>query len=294
MRKRGSRMEILLEQVLNGVAIGSIYSLMTLGLTLVYGILRILHIAHAAVYTVGAYLGLWTFQWSGNLFLGALVAMIGCSALGVGIERLVYFPLLRYPPFVPLIASIAVLLGTEEVCRLLFGPYILSFPANVPLPSVAVGNLVISAPLLAVYIVTAAILLALWWIVARTRLGLAMRAVAQSRPMADALGIDSHRIITITFVLGSSIAALAGILVGIYYNQVYPTMGAVPAYKTLAIIVVGGLGNIQGSLMASFLVGMAETLLIGFANIPLPRDALAFMAMIAVLLWRAEGLFRSR
>jgi branched-chain amino acid transport system permease protein len=287
-------MEILLEQVLNGVAIGSLYGLMTLGLTLVYGILRILHIAHAAVYTAGAYLGLWTFQWSGSLLLGAIVAMAGCSALGVGIERLVYFPLLRYPPFVPLIASIAVLLGTEEVCRLLFGPYILAFPAKVPLPSISIGNLVVSAPLLAVYIVTAAILLALWYIVARTRLGLAMRAVAQSRPMADALGIDTHRIITITFVLGSSIAALAGILVGIYYNQVYPTMGAVPAYKTLAIIVVGGLGNIQGSVIASLLVGMAETLLIGFANIPLPRDALAFMAMIAVLLWRAEGLFRSR
>jgi branched-chain amino acid transport system permease protein len=239
-------------------------------------------------------LGLWTFQWSGSLLLGAIVAMAGCSALGVGIERLVYFPLLRYPPFVPLIASIAVLLGTEEVCRLLFGPYILAFPAKVPLPSISLGNLVVSAPLLAVYIVTAAILLALWYIVARTRLGLAMRAVAQSRPMADALGIDTHRIITITFVLGSSIAALAGILVGIYYNQVYPTMGAVPAYKTLAIIVVGGLGNIQGSVIASLLVGMAETLLIGFANIPLPRDALAFMAMIAVLLWRAEGLFRSR
>jgi branched-chain amino acid transport system permease protein len=287
-------MEILLEQVLNGVAIGSLYGLMTLGLTLVYGILRILHIAHAAVYTAGAYLGLWTFQWSGSLLLGAIVAMAGCSALGVGIERLVYFPLLRYPPFVPLIASIAVLLGTEEVCRLLFGPYILAFPAKVPLPSISLGNLVVSAPLLAVYIVTAAILLALWYIVARTRLGLAMRAVAQSRPMADALGIDTHRIITITFVLGSSIAALAGILVGIYYNQVYPTMGAVPAYKTLAIIVVGGLGNIQGSVIASLLVGMAETLLIGFANIPLPRDALAFMAMIGVLLWRAEGLFRSR
>jgi len=287
-------MEILLEQVLNGVAIGSLYGLMTLGLTLVYGILRILHIAHAAVYTAGAYLGLWTFQWSGSLLLGAIVAMAGCSALGVGIERLVYFPLLRYPPFVPLIASIAVLLGTEEVCRLLFGPYILAFPAKVSLPSISLGNLVVSAPLLAVYIVTAAILLALWYIVARTRLGLAMRAVAQSRPMADALGIDTHRIITITFVLGSSIAALAGILVGIYYNQVYPTMGAVPAYKTLAIIVVGGLGNIQGSVIASLLVGMAETLLIGFANIPLPRDALAFMAMIGVLLWRAEGLFRSR
>lgn len=94
--------------------------------------------------------------------------------------------------------------------------------------------------------------------------------------------------------MGSAVAALAGILVGIYYNQVYPTMGAVPAYKSLAIIVVGGLGSVTGSVVASLLLGLAETLLIGFADIPLPRDALAFMAMIGVLMWRSEGLFGSK
>lgn len=287
-------MELFLEQVLNGLAIGALYALITLGLALVYGILRILHVAHAAVYSVGAYLGLWIFSWSGSLLLAAVLAMAGCALFGVAIERLVYFPLLRYPPYVPLIASIAVLLGTEEVCRLIAGPYILAFPAQVPLPSLKLGPLVFSAPLLAVYFMTGAVLLALWYIVGHTELGLAMRAVSQSRAMADALGMDSHLIITFTFVLGSAIAALAGILVGIYYNQVYPTMGAVPAYKSLAIIVVGGLGSVSGSVAASLLLGLAETLLIGFADIPLPRDALAFMAMIGVLMWRSEGLFGSK
>lgn len=287
-------MELLLEQILNGLAIGALYALITLGLALVYGILRILHVAHAAVYSVGAYLGLWAFGWSGSLLVAAVVAMLGCAIFGVAIERLVYFPLLRYPPYVPLIASIAVLLGTEEICRLLAGPYILGFPAQVPLPSLKMGPLLFSPPLLAVYVTAGAVLLGLWYVVGRTELGLAMRATSQSRAMADALGIDSHKIISLTFVLGSAIAALAGILVGIYYNQVYPTMGAVPAYKSLAIIVVGGLGSVTGSVVASLLLGLAETLLIGFANIPLPRDALAFMAMIGVLMWRSEGLFGSK
>lgn len=287
-------MELLLEQILNGLAIGSLYALVTLGLALVYGILRILHVAHAAVYTVGAYLGLWTFGWSGSIILAAAVAMAGCSVFGVAVERLVYFPLLRYPPFVPLIASIAVLLGTEELCRLIAGPYILPFPAKLPFPDMNLGVVAIPSSLVAVYLITGITLLGLWYLVGKTETGLAMRAVSQSRPMAEALGVNSHAIITLTFVLGSSIAALAGILVGIYYNQVYPTMGAVPAYKSLALIVVGGLGSVQGSVVASFLLGLAETLLIGFANIPLPRDALAFMAMIGVLMWRAEGIFGSK
>lgn len=287
-------MELLLEQILNGLAIGSLYALVTLGLALVYGILRILHVAHAGVYTVGAYLGLWTFGWSGSIILAAAVAMAGCSVFGVAVERLVYFPLLRYPPFVPLIASIAVLLGTEELCRLIAGPYILPFPAKLPFPDMNLGVVAIPSSLVAVYLITGITLLGLWYLVGKTETGLAMRAVSQSRPMAEALGVNSHAIITLTFVLGSSIAALAGILVGIYYNQVYPTMGAVPAYKSLALIVVGGLGSVQGSVVASFLLGLAETLLIGFANIPLPRDALAFMAMIGVLMWRAEGIFGSK
>ena len=287
-------MDLFLEQVLNGLAIGTLYALITLGLALVYGILRILHVAHAAVYSVGAYLGLWVFSWSGSLLVAAVLAMAGCALFGVAIERLVYFPLLRYPPYVPLIASIAVLLGTEEVCRLIAGPYILAFPAQLPFPSLKLGPLVFSPPLLAVYLMAGVVLLGLWYIVGRTELGLAMRAVSQSRAMADALGMNSHLIITFTFVLGSAIAALAGILVGIYYNQVYPTMGAVPAYKSLAIIVVGGLGSVSGSVAASLLLGLAETLLIGFADIPLPRDALAFMAMIGVLMWRSEGLFGSK
>lgn len=286
-------MRLFLEQLLNGIAMGSIYALVTLGLALVYGILRILHVAHAAVYTIGAYAGLLIFNITGSLLIAFPSAMIVCAIIGVIIERFVYFPLLKYPPFVPLIASIAILLCVEEACRLVAGPHILTFPAKLPFPDVSLGGINISSTLLAVYAITAFVLLILWYITTKTELGLAMRAASQDMEISGAMGINSHFIVSITFVIGSAVAAVAGILVGIYYNQVYPTMGTVPAYKTLALIVVGGLGSVPGAVIASLLLGMAETLLIGYANIPLPRDALAFIAMIGVLMWRSEGLLGS-
>ncbi len=287
-------MQLFIEQFLNGIAMGSIYALVTLGLALVYGVMRILHVAHAAVYTVGAYMGLLVLHLTGSLFLAFVGSMAFCAFLGVVIERFIYFPLLKYPPYVPLIGSIAAMLAIEELCRLFAGPYILTFPVKLPFPSIRLGGITISETLMAVYCITAGVLLFLWYLTTKTELGLAMRATSQDIPVADAMGINSHAIMSITFIIGSAIAAIAGILVGIYYNEVYPTMGAVPAYKTLALIVVGGMGSVPGAVIASLLLGVAETLLIGYANIPLPRDALAFIAMIAVLMWRSEGLLGSK
>ncbi len=287
-------MELFFEQLLNGIAMGSIYALLTLGLALVYGILRILHIAHATVYTVGAYMGLLFYNLTGSLLVCAIGSVAACALLGVAIERLVYYPLLKYPPFVPLIGSIAVMLSIEEICRLVAGPDLLTFPAELPFPEIQLGGIHISSTIMAVYCITAAILVLLWYITSHTELGLAMRATSQDISIADAMGINTHFIVSITFVIGSAIAAIAGILVGIYFNQVYPTMGYVPAYKTLALIVVGGLGSVPGAVIASLLLGVAETLLIGLTEIPLPRDALAFIAMIGVLMWRSEGLLGSR
>jgi branched-chain amino acid transport system permease protein len=239
-------------------------------------------------------MGLAVFNLSGSLLAAIAGSMAFCAVLGVCIERFVYFPLLKYPPFVPLIGSIAIFLSVEELCRLIAGPHILTFPARLPFPEFSIGDVTVTSTLSAVYGITAAVLLLLWTITTRTELGLAMRAASQDIAIAEAMGINSHFIVSITFVIGSAIAAVAGILVGIYYNQVYPTMGAIPAYKTLALIVVGGLGSVSGAVIASLLLGMAETLLIGYADIPLPRDALAFVAMIAVLMWRSQGLLGSR
>lgn len=287
-------MQTFIEQLLNGIAIGSIYALITLGLALVYGIMKILHVAHASIYAIGAYVGLFVFTLTQNLFLAGLVSMAFCAVVGVLIEQAVYYPLLKFPPYVPLISSIAIFLGVSEVLRIIAGPDIKTFPANLPLPDLSWFGITIPATLLAVYIVTIVVLFILWFISTKTEFGLAMRAVSQDIETASAVGINPKRVVSVTFVIGSAIAAIAGILVGIYYNQIYPTMGDMPAYKTLALIVVGGMGSVPGAVLASLLLGVAETLLIGYANIPFPRDALAFIAMIAILLWRPQGLLGKR
>ncbi|MCC8057261.1 MAG: branched-chain amino acid ABC transporter permease [Cloacibacillus sp.] len=287
-------MELFIEQFLNGLGAGAMYALITLGLALIYGVMKILHVAHASVYTAGAYMGLYIFLSTGSVLIAVIVSMAFCSLLGVLIERYIYYPLLKYPPYVPLISSIALLIAIEEFCRLVAGPEVRTFPAALPFPSAVIFGVTISSTLMAVYCLTVIILIALWLLMTKTELGLAMRAVAQDMETAASLGVNTQRTVALTFVIGSAIAAIAGILMGIYYNQVYPMMGEVPAYKTLALIVVGGMGSVPGAVLASLLLGLGETFLIGYANIPLPRDALAFIAMIIILMWKPTGLLGKR
>ena len=287
-------MSLLIEQLLNGLAAGAMYALITLGLALIYGVMKILHVAHASVYTAGAYMGLCLYTHTGSMLVAAAGSMVFCAVLGVLIEKYIYFPLLKFPPYVPLISSIALMIAIEELCRLVAGPEVRTFPANLPFPSFTVGGVTVSPTLTAVYVVSAVVLALLWLLMTKTELGLAMRAVSQDMETAAALGVDTQKTVAITFVIGSAIAAVAGILVGIYYNQVYPMMGEVPAYKTLALIVVGGMGSAPGAVLASLLLGLAETFLIGYANIPMPRDALAFIAMIIILMWLPTGLMGKR
>lgn len=287
-------MQLFIEQLSNGLAAGSMYALITLGLTLIYGVMKILHVAHASVYTVGAYMGLYIYSSTGSILLAFLISMIFCAIIGVLIERLIYYPLLKYPPYVPLISSIALLIAIQELCRLVAGPEVRTFSAELPFPSLSIWGVTISSTLVAVYSISFAVLVLLWLLMTKTELGLALRAVSQDMETAASFGVNTQIAVALTFVIGSAIAAVAGILVGIYYNQVYPMMGEVPAYKTLALIVVGGMGSAPGAVLAAMLLGLAETFLIGYANIPMPRDALAFIAMIIILMWRPTGLMGKR
>ncbi|NLA90821.1 MAG: branched-chain amino acid ABC transporter permease, partial [Synergistaceae bacterium] len=151
-------MELFFEQLLNGVAMGAIYSLITLGLALVYGVLRILHVAHAAVYTAGAYVGLYVFTVTDSLMAAVGMAMAVCALLGVAVEKFVYTPLLKYPPFVPLIGSIAGFLGLEEIFRIIGGPYIISFPAELPFGGFTARGVIVSPAIIAIYAVSAVVL----------------------------------------------------------------------------------------------------------------------------------------
>jgi branched-chain amino acid transport system permease protein len=278
------------QQIANGIAIGAVYALTTLGLTMVYGVLRVLHVAHAGVYTLGAYIGVWVFRAVGDFWVSLLAAMAACALAGVLIERFLYTPLLALPRIIPLIGSIGLFIALEEAYRIVAGPYALSFNYELSFGGLHLGPLRLSAPQTLILLVTLILLGLLWLLLTRSTVGLAMRATAMDPEITSSFGVNTRAVVTLNFLIGSAMAGAAGVLIGVYDNQVWPTMGSVPAYKCLAIVVLGGLGNIPGTVLAAFLIGLAETMLIGVAAIPFPRDALAFVAMILVLMFRPHGL----
>jgi len=281
---------MLWQQIANGIATGAVYALTTLGLTMVYGVLRVLHVAHAGVYALGAYVGLWSFKATGSFWLSLVVAMLVCSLAGVLIERFLYTPLLHLPRIIPLIGSIGLFIAMEEAFRIVAGPYALAYDAEIRFGSLTLGPFRLTPPQTLILVVTLLLLGFLWLLLSKSKIGLAMRATAMDAEITSSFGVNTHAIVTLNFIIGSAMAGAAGVLIGVYDNQVWPTMGSVPAYKCLAIVVLGGLGNIPGSVLASFLIGLAETLLLGVLAIPFPRDALAFVAMILVLMFRPYGL----
>ena len=281
---------MLWQQLANGIAVGSVYALISLGLTMVYGILRILHVAHAGIYTLGAYVGLLAFRFVGDFWLSLLVGMAGAAAAGYLVERLLYTPLLHLPRIAPLIVSIGLFTAMEEGFRIVAGPHTLTYNAPIGLGSISLGAFRLTETQVLILLVTFGILIFLWAFLTKTRMGLAMRACAMDAETTSSFGANVSAIIALNFLIGSAMAGAAGVLIGVYDNQVWPTMGSIPAYKALAIVVLGGLGNIPGTVLASFIVGMAETFFIGILAIPFPRDAVAFLAMILVLMFRPYGL----
>jgi len=278
------------QQIANGIATGAVYALTTLGLTMVYGVLRVLHVAHAGIYALGGYVGLWAFHATGSFWLSLVAAMGTCALAGLLIERFLYAPLMHLPRIVPLIGSIGLFIAMEEAFRIVAGPYALAYDAEVRFGSLRLGPLHLTPPQTLILGVTLVLLGLLWLLLSRSTIGLAMRATAMDAETTSTFGVSTRAIITLNFLIGSALAGAAGVLIGVYDNQIWPTMGSIPAYKCLAIVVLGGLGNIPGSVLASFLIGLAETLLIGVLAIPFPRDALAFVAMILVLMFRPHGL----
>ncbi len=281
---------MLWQQLANGIAIGSVYALISLGLTMVYGILRILHVAHAGIYALGAYVGWFSFRLVGDFWVSLLFGMAGAAVAGYLVERFLYSPLLHLPRIAPLIASIGLFIALEEAFRIVAGPHTLTYNARIGLGDLSIGSFKLTETQILILLVTVVILIVLWTFLTRTRIGLAMRACAMDAETTSSFGVNVGRIIAINFILGSAMAGAAGVLIGVYDNQVWPTMGSIPAYKALAIVVLGGLGNIPGTVVASIVVGLSETFFIGVLAIPFPRDAVAFIAMILVLMFRPYGL----
>ncbi len=283
-----------LELLIQGLIHGSMYAIIAVGLTLVYGLLRILHVAHAGLFTLGGYLGLLITNATGNLALGMLLSAVLVGIAGMLMYRLCYQPILNRPPYVALIASIGLFVAMEEIFRLIFGPYGLTY-RQPPLQSqVILMGINLRAAEIGMVIAAVILLGILSYLSQRTRTGIAWRATVDDPDMAESFGIDSIRVRYLNFFIGSGLAAVAGIFISLLSNLVEPTMGGVPAYKALAIIVLGGLGNVKGTLIAALLLGVVEAFGTIYIGTILDRDAIAFAFLIGILMIRPQGLFAGR
>jgi branched-chain amino acid transport system permease protein len=283
---------LFIELIAQGLIQGSIYALVALGLTLVYGLLRILHVAHAGLFTLGGYIGVLVCNASGSLALGFLCAALVSGFGGVMMFRLAYQPLLTQPPYVALIASIGLFLASEEAFRIIFGAQGMSF-LDPPLQQQIVmgAGLQFKLAELLVMLSTSVIIGVLAWLQSRTRVGIACQATVSDPQMAESFGISLRKVRDINFFVGSALAGFAGVWVALLNNLVEPTMGSVPSYKALAIIVLGGLGSVPGTLAAALLLGVIESFGTIYLGDILDRNAIAFAFLIAVLMVRPQGLF---
>jgi len=293
--------EQFFQQLLNGIAWGGIYALVALGYTMVYGVLKLINFAHGEVYMVGAMTGYYAAHAFGlarepsaaGLAAVLLVSMITCALLGATIERIAYRPLRGAPRLAPLITAIGVSLLLQNAGQLVFGADPKFFPPLLESREVIrIGALAVSNIQLAV-VVTALVLMAgLELVVMRTRFGRAMRAVSVDAPAAALMGVNVDRVIAGTFMLGSALAAAAGILVGLSNPKIDPLMGLLPGLKAFVAAVLGGIGSIPGAMIGGLLLGVVETLVSAYLSSTY-RDAIAFVILIAILIYRPTGLFGS-
>lgn len=283
----------MLQNLANAAVTGSVYVLIAIGLTMVYGQLRILHVAHAAVYTLGAFVGLAVWRAGGELWLGLMLAAAITGLAGVGIFEGVYRHIMNRPPLVALIASVGILVLAEALFQqdFLFGPAKQPYRPETGMPSLTTPLLRLSSIQVTLLIVTFVVIIGLIILFRRTRVGLEWRALALDQPMANAVGIPVRRSMILNFFLGSALAGLAGLLVSGYEGRAFATMGAVPSYKAFVVVVMGGLGNVGGAIVAGYLLALLETLTIAWFGYFLPRESIAFIILILVLMFRPKGLF---
>jgi len=286
---------IFLQQLINGVSLGSIYALIALGYTMVYGIVKLINFAHGDILMIGAYVGFFVLGAMGSGPAGMLVAfvaaMIICPIFGLTIERLAYRPLRTAPRLNSLITAIAVSLILENGARVL--PFIGPNPRPFPQPTVVniqLGSyLQISNIQVIVIILSALLMLALNYIINYTKRGKAMQAVSFDLQTASLMGISINGIISFTFAIGTILAAAGGVLFASAYPQVNPYMGMMPGLKAFVAAVLGGIGSVPGAMLGGFILGIAETLTKGFISSQF-SDAISFSVLIIVLLIRPAGI----
>lgn len=279
-----------LQQFINGLAVGSIYALIALGYTMVYGIIKLINFAHGEIYMLGAYFGFYALTvLKLSLVPAVLVSMAGAAVVGVVLERVAYRPLRNSPRIAVLITAIGASLLLQSTAQLMFGASFKPFPQAIPFRRIQLGPVFVTNRQLLIFGVAVLLMVILHIIVRYTKFGKAMQAVAMDKEAAQLMGINIDRIISVTFALGSALAAAAGILVGMYYNRIDPYMGMMPGLKAFVAAVLGGIGIVPGAVLGGLLMGVAENMVVTIGSSTL-RDAVAFAVLIMVLLFRPNGL----
>ena len=296
-------MKQLLQQIVNGISLGSIYALIALGYTMIYGVLRFINFAHGDIFMVGAFSGYYAAIWVtkfipiGSIWsaiLVFLIAMVICALLGALIEFLAYRPLRNRPKLTVLITAIGVSLFLEYAGQLVFGPNPRGFPAVIPSTAIVHSRAItVDSIQIVVVGVTLLLMYILRVIVMRTRIGTAMRAVSYNQSAASLMGININRVITFTFVVGSALAAAGGVLYASMYPSIEPLMGIIPGLKAFVAAVLGGIGNIPGAALGGLIIGIVETIVAG-TEFSTYRDAIAFAILIGILVFKPSGLMGRR
>ena len=285
---------MIYQQLINGLMLGASYSLVAIGYTLIFGVLNLLYFAHGEIFMVGAFVGLFLVVFAGLNIYGALLgAMVACAALGVISVFVAIRPVPKDRPLAPLISTIGLTIVLQNLAIYVFGGQQFSFPETIHQELYHFGPVTISSVQIFILGIAIALMVALWLFIERTKLGRAMRAVAENHETAALLGVNVNRVVLITFVIGSGIAGIAGVLDGLKNSSVSPFMGLGAAVKGLIVMLLGGLGNVPGAMIAGLLLGMIEILSAAYIGTT-ERDFFSFLILILILLYRPTGLFGTR
>jgi len=296
-------MHFFLQELVNGVTQGSLYALIALGYSMVYGVLKLLNFAHGDLYMVGAFIGYFVIQWFGGstalsipvpllILIMFLLAGGGVGGLGVAIERFAYRPLRDAPRIAPLITALGVSFLLENTMLLLFGASYRDYNTSAFISyggGIHIGSLSIDTVQILVIVVSVVLMAGLTLLVSRTKLGRQMRAVSEDREAAEMLGIDVDYVITATFFIGSALAGIAGVMDGLAYNNIYTLMGFIAGLKAFTAAVVGGIGSIPGAMLGGLLIGIAESMVTGYISSTY-TNLIVFGILIVMMLVRPTGL----
>ncbi len=281
---------VFLSTVINGLSLGSIYAVIALGYTMVYGIAKMLNFAHGDIIMVGAYICFYMMGLFGlPPLVAVLISMVGCTVLGIVIERLAYKPLRSAPSLDVLITAIGVSYFLENSALLLFGANPKTFTSVVSMGPIVIGGLTIKATALVSIVVNIVIAVALTLFTQRGKMGKAMRAVSEDKGAAQLMGIDVNKTISLTFAIGSGLAAIAGVLLCSAYPTLVPTTGAMPGIKAFVAAVLGGIGSIPGAMIGGIVLGIIEILARTYISSQL-SDAIVFGILVVVLLVKPTGI----